>query len=174
MVQRNDKSTNCKWKIIMTCSILCSKQTPQSKNGVLLSSQCQYSPPQCAHYQEAIYSVPVSLLYIPRHTVTSQMSGIFKLLQLTVQAFFWLCLISWSVLHTTFLTVGLECQLLLLLIFSWTGKTVVKSDYLVCHVCPHGIPLLPLDGFYGFLQKKSVNHILLLLKSDEVTQTFNM
>jgi len=26
----------------MTCSILCSKQTPQSKNGVLLSSQCQY------------------------------------------------------------------------------------------------------------------------------------
>jgi len=26
----------------MTCSILCSKQTPQSKNDVLLSSQCQY------------------------------------------------------------------------------------------------------------------------------------
>lgn len=154
MVQRNDKSTNCKWKI-MTCSILCSKQTPQSKNGVLLSSQCQYSPPQCAHYKEAIYSVPVSLSYVPCHTVTSQMFGIFKLLQLRVQTFFLSVLNIMISFHTTFLSVGLECQLLLLLIFSWTGKTIVKSDYLVCHVCLHGTPLLPLDGFYiyGFYKK---------------------
>ena len=72
----------------MTCSILCSKQTPQSKNGVLLSSQCQYFFffSWYAHYQKAVYSVPVSMSHVPRHTVTSQTFGIFKLLQLRVQA----------------------------------------------------------------------------------------
>jgi hypothetical protein len=167
----------------MTCSILCSKQTPQSKNGVLLSSQCQYF-----FFFQLVFTLPKSCMLCTSKHVVCTTSHSYNLdvwhlqtFQLRVQADIFLIVLNIMIsssLHFWVLALNVSCYCYSF--FSWTGKTIVKSDYLVCHVCPHGTPLLPLDGFscnfifMVFTKKKSVNQILLLLQSDEVTQTFNM